>query len=63
MENIFHKIQCACILLLLPFGVLGGSIIAENILTENFVAFGIGVILVFISAIMFTFVLIADRFE
>lgn len=60
--DIIHKIQAICLVLFIPFGILGSVTVAEN-LFENGTALIIGLFLMAISAIMFSFVLIAENLE
>jgi len=62
MERILGIVQGICLVLFIPFGILGSATVAEN-LFSNGTALIIGLFLMTISAIMFSFVLIAENLE
>ena len=61
VKEIVKKIQAIAFLLILPTFLLGGTIFAENIVEWNVGNLILGLVLVMVAAVCFTFVLITDR--
>jgi hypothetical protein len=62
MEKILSVVQGICLVLFIPFGIIGSATVAEN-LFSNGTALIIGLFLMGISALMFTVLLVVSEIE